>query len=406
MLKKEIIDGVENIYALKDYWGAGKITRLLKPYLSIINLNIPEKFFIRSAEILNIKGTKSKHRGIDCILYSKSDTLKVLEYYFNNTKKQRSQDWLKLHPEEVIRRKENKIIINEKRKQKIEEKEKEFITIAKYASKYNTRVKTFKLVLNRLNVPYEENIITKDYYPIIDSYFNSLPKNTYERGRIFAKLTSQERFGTTGYNSIPEIKNKLLNTRSNLEKEGIEYLNKKYNSVFLNSKEAQNYISKNNSTLIAGFKLLNLPLHKIGNQYVYNKEDLDFLKDFINHKTSLKGSIARALQLKLDEEHINYVCEKTFPNLKDKNPLRCDYYIPNLNTVIEVQGGQHFKPVNYQGLSEKELLKEFKALQNRDKIKKEYFKEHNINFIEVITSDDINKCINIIKKMEPTKKDV
>lgn len=280
------------------------------------------------------------------------------------------------------------------------------MSVSRYASKYNTGVKTFKLVLNRLNIPYEQNIIKKEYYSIIDSYFNSLPQNSYERGRIFAKLTSEERFGTNSYNSIPEIKNKLLQTRQKAEKKGIEELNIKYNSIFLNSKDAQNYISKNNSTLIAGFKLLNLPLYKINTQYVYDKKDLDFLKDFINHKTGLKGSIARALQLRLDELNINYVCEKTFPDLKDKKPLRCDYYIPDLNTVIEVQGEQHFKPVNYQKLSEKELLKEFKDLQNRDKIKKEYFKEHNINFIEVITSDDINKCINIISNMKPTKKDV
>ena len=397
MLRSEIIQAINKIYTTHIYWGAGKITRLLHNDLNNIGLNIPEKFFIRSADILNVKGTLTKHRGIDCRVYTKEECMKVLDYYFNTSKKQRSQDWLKLHPEEKERRLKNRVIIKEKHKlQKLKEEE-QFMTVCSYASKLKTRPKTFKQVLDRLQIDYTNNIIYACDYNKINSYYNSLPKNTYDRGRILAKQTSIERFGSCRYNSIPEIKEKLLSTRESEKKKYIESLKIKYNSDFLDSKEAQKYVARNNSTLITGFKLLKLPLYKTTAEYIYNINDLNTFKDFMNNKTSLKGHIARAFQSELDKLNIEYICEKTFPGLKDKGMLRCDFYVPIINLVIEVQGGQHFTPVNYQKLSESELLKEFKALQNRDKIKKDYFKLNNIDFKEVIKSEDIDLTITYIK---------
>lgn len=58
--------------------------------------------------------------------------------------------------------------------------------------------------------------------------------------------------------------------------------------------------------------------------------------------------------------------------------LNYDFYLPKRNILIEFQGLQHEKPVEYFGGQEK-----FEIQQEHDKRKREYAKEHNIELLEI-----------------------
>lgn len=75
--------------------------------------------------------------------------------------------------------------------------------------------------------------------------------------------------------------------------------------------------------------------------------------------------------------------EKTFEDCVNSikgrycRKLRFDFYLPELNTIIEVDGEQHFRPSTKFG-GEK-----FKITQENDKIKDIFCREKNINLIRI-----------------------
>ena len=86
----------------------------------------------------------------------------------------------------------------------------------------------------------------------------------------------------------------------------------------------------------------------------------------------------------LTNHNVKFKEQKTFHNLyyKDKNHLlRFDFQIFFKDSwfLLEVQGGQHYKPTNFGGhLTEQEIQQNFEEGQERDRMKKEYCSKHNI----------------------------
>jgi len=80
----------------------------------------------------------------------------------------------------------------------------------------------------------------------------------------------------------------------------------------------------------------------------------------------------------LEKNNIKYVHQHTFENCKYRSKLKFDFYLPELNTCIEYDGIQHFKPIDhfggYQG---------FKETKKRDYIKNEYCETNDINLIRI-----------------------
>lgn len=70
--------------------------------------------------------------------------------------------------------------------------------------------------------------------------------------------------------------------------------------------------------------------------------------------------------------------EYKFNDCVNKKELPFDFYIPDLNTVIEFDGVQHFKPVEIFGGKEN-----FEYVRYNDSIKTNYCKEHGINLIRI-----------------------
>ena len=78
----------------------------------------------------------------------------------------------------------------------------------------------------------------------------------------------------------------------------------------------------------------------------------------------------------LKELSIEYNRQMTFDGCKYKNKLRFDFYLPSLNTCVEFDGIQHFKPIRYFGGKVA-----FELQRIKDEIKTKYCKDNNINLI-------------------------
>jgi len=86
----------------------------------------------------------------------------------------------------------------------------------------------------------------------------------------------------------------------------------------------------------------------------------------------------------LEENNIKYSQEvKLFEN------YRFDFYLKDLNTVIEYDGKQHYEPVEYFG-----GLEGFLKTQERDKIKTDYCIKNDIRIIRIGYFEDVGEVLN------------
>lgn len=89
----------------------------------------------------------------------------------------------------------------------------------------------------------------------------------------------------------------------------------------------------------------------------------------------------------LDMFAIHYEAQKTFSDLKDKDYLSYDFYIPDQAILIEYQGRQHYQSIEYFGGD-----KRFKYQKKHDKMKSDYAKTNNYNLITIpYTEDTLSK---------------
>lgn len=98
----------------------------------------------------------------------------------------------------------------------------------------------------------------------------------------------------------------------------------------------------------------------------------------------------------LTDNNISYIREYTFSGCKDQQVLPFDFYLPCLNTCIEFDGVQHFRPTNGFGGEAA-----FNILKYHDNIKSTYCRNYNIKLIR-IPYTDIKKVPNILdEKLGP-----
>src|SRR5699024_11548816 len=70
--------------------------------------------------------------------------------------------------------------------------------------------------------------------------------------------------------------------------------------------------------------------------------------------------------------------EYRFDDCRNILPLPFDFYIPKYNLCIEYHGEQHYKDSGWFNSTE-----EFNDLQKRDRIKKQYCIDNDIDFLEI-----------------------
>lgn len=108
------------------------------------------------------------------------------------------------------------------------------------------------------------------------------------------------------------------------------------------------------------------------------------------HCNESKGEIT--IKKCLDEHNIEYVREKKFNNCRGiKRMLPFDFYLPKYNLLIEYDGEQHFKIINYWGGKNG-----LKRQQINDEIKNVYAKNQNIKLLRIKYTEikNIEKILN------------
>jgi len=93
----------------------------------------------------------------------------------------------------------------------------------------------------------------------------------------------------------------------------------------------------------------------------------------------------------LEKLNINYVEQKTFEDCKNIIKLRFDFYLPEINTCIEFNGIQHYKPIDFFGGNDR-----FRKQIINDNIKIDYCKDNNIKLIIISYKDCIKTKIKEI----------
>lgn len=119
------------------------------------------------------------------------------------------------------------------------------------------------------------------------------------------------------------------------------------------------------------------------------------------HKMS-KGE--RNIKLFLDTFDINYKQQERFVECKNIIQLPFDFSLKDINgnliSLIEFQGAQHFKPVNFGGIGDDVALENFEQVKFRDKIKKKYCVDNNIPLLEITYKDIKQVDLIIIKHLK------
>lgn len=106
------------------------------------------------------------------------------------------------------------------------------------------------------------------------------------------------------------------------------------------------------------------------------------------------SKISRMVALWLSQHDIKYELEKSFNDLYgDKYLLKFDFYLPQYNICIEVDGKQHDEIVNFGNDTYNIALLKFQKGQKYDKLKNQYCKDNNIKLLR-IKEDDIRKSNN------------
>lgn len=116
----------------------------------------------------------------------------------------------------------------------------------------------------------------------------------------------------------------------------------------------------------------------------------------------------------LESKHIDFEMQKKFNDLKDKQFLRFDFYLPKYNCCIEVDGSQHNEivPFTYNGMLREEYFNSNEAFEKlnlvklHDEMKNQYCIKNNIKLIRIPAkcienrSEEYKKILynNLIKK--------
>ena len=96
----------------------------------------------------------------------------------------------------------------------------------------------------------------------------------------------------------------------------------------------------------------------------------------------------------LEQNNITYEPQYVFEDCKDKKLLPFDFYLPDFNALIEYDGEQHFRPVNFGGSSDDVAMKRFEITQYHDFIKTKYCQDNNIQFLRIPYFKNIEEELN------------
>lgn len=125
-------------------------------------------------------------------------------------------------------------------------------------------------------------------------------------------------------------------------------------------------------SVIKGFIEIICPNHGAFTQYLYFHE--------YGHGCSECNSSSRGedyIKNYLENNNIYYIRNHIFDGCKNKKGLRFDFYLQELDTIIEYDGEHHFKENKYFGIGNLEYVRK------NDNIKNKFCQENNIKLIRI-----------------------
>ena len=130
------------------------------------------------------------------------------------------------------------------------------------------------------------------------------------------------------------------------------------------------------------------------------KKHGEFLQTPNNHQrgngcpncNSSKGELS--ISKYLNEKNIESEQQYTFEGLEMKRKLKCDFYLPSYNLIIEYNGIQHYEPREQFGGE-----KGFKRVQISDKLKREFCLKNNIRLLEIRYDEDVYEKLDLVFKI-------
>ena len=225
----------------------------------------------------------------------------------------------------------------------------------------------------RLSQEYVENYFRKHRYELLCEYKSNKQRLKLKcpEGHITEQVTydSFKRGNCRCPKCKPRFKHSYEDAKECFEKEGY---------VLITSKEE--YIN-------VGTKLKTICPN--GHEYIVSYGH--FLGGNRCTKCKMVSKGERIISKYLNKRGILFKEQYRFYNCRFKNTLPFDFYLPNLNTLIEFDGEQHYKISEYFG-----GLNGFVDTKIRDTIKNRYCEENNINLIRIPywELDNIEQILN------------
>ena len=91
---------------------------------------------------------------------------------------------------------------------------------------------------------------------------------------------------------------------------------------------------------------------------------------------------------------IHFVYEWNDHDCKVKRPLKFDFYLPELNALIEYDGEQHFDAdARWWSTDKEKNKKDFEALQERDRIKTEWALKNGFTLLRIRFDDALEESL-------------
>ena len=141
--------------------------------------------------------------------------------------------------------------------------------------------------------------------------------------------------------------------------------------------------------------------HKCGKEWEVFPRNFVYNKNKCPHCKEIKSKKAYYIEQYLDLKQIDYEKEKIFENCKNKRNLPFDFYIKEINTIIEFDGEQHFYPMRDMGGKEKlmktslnDYIKNKFCNDNKIPLIRIHYKLTEIEIKEILDELINNKCLS------------
>lgn len=113
--------------------------------------------------------------------------------------------------------------------------------------------------------------------------------------------------------------------------------------------------------------------------YIYYLTKDGRCADCVNSLSSYEKELKNFL---LDND-INFISEYSFNNCRDKNPLLFDFYLPDYNILIEIDGEGHYYPCHFNRINRENAIRTFNLTKYHDLLKNIYCMETGIFLLRI-----------------------